>query len=145
MKHDVNKKQMIFAFKNDNIELVKKYVKLKMLGRDINFNIFNRSGKTPLMVSIRNRSMNVFLYTMENRKIMKMDLNIRDKIYGMTGSMIAARDGNEFMLRTLLNTGEIDLDIVDYKGFNLLNWGMISAFEEIPKIISQYYLDNKES
>ena len=134
-------KQISLAFKNDDLKIVQKFIILKVENRDkdINFNCKYNNGFTPLMLAIRNRSLNVLLYTIEQRKIMKLNLNEQDNITGMTGPMIAARDGSEFILKCLLNTGEIDLNLVDYiNGYNLLEWGINSEFEEIPKIINQY-------
>ena len=107
MEHkDMLLKQMFFAFKNDDLKTVKKLIKLKMKNKDINFNYNHKDGYTPLILAIRNRSLNVLLYTIEHRKIIGLNLNEQDKIYGMTGPMIAARDGSEFILKCLLNTGE---------------------------------------
>ena len=141
MEHkDMLLKQMFFAFKNDDLKTVKEFIKLKMKNKDINFNYNHNDGYTPLILAIRNRSLNVLLYTIEHRKIIGLNLNEQDKIYGMTGAMIAARDGSEFILKCLLNTGDIDLDLRDYiNDYNLLEWGIKSEFEEIPKIINQYY------
>jgi len=99
-------KQLLIAVEQSNLSAVKDLLKIK----DININIQDKEGQTPLMLAIKRNHQPIIIELINHGA----DLNIQDKD-GKTALMLAIMDINQSMAIKLMD-GSADLNIRDKNG-----------------------------
>lgn len=109
---------LLLACEKRNIEIVRMLV---LSTPNINLNVIDKNGKTPLMVAVENSSLDIveFLLSEENNNINKVKINQRDFI-GRTALFLAIRHMNRDIISHIIAKGG-DLSICDNQGKNAID------------------------